>query len=385
MRDEGTHGTLGGFTDRQLDDLAAFVLSIDGDLTAAEVRAARDSAPPRALRAEAWALTAVDVFFDETLDRASAEDPANWTVLDATGAEIPVTAAVLDPRRGDRVTLTTSLVAGTDAAPRRYTVVPGAVLDAAATVTGGVANALDTADARNRLDVAVGATLTVTLGASGRENLTVVVHDSAFSGANLSTWNHDHVSLFRTGGRQNKGFVRFEWRDAFAAGTGITDAARIEEASVTLTPELGNTGTLEARRCLQSWRDSDPDKDWNRSANGSPTWRAHAHPNARWNQDGAERRTAGVEGDDPADYDGPNDTAFTPDAVAAMPSITDPLVIGGSGVRDAFRFWFENPAQDYGYCLQLPDGSTIAAVFKRTEREGGAAGPRLTIRYRVAD
>jgi hypothetical protein len=46
------HGTPDGLTGEQISDLVEFLMSIDGNTTAAEVRNARDTSPPRLARVE---------------------------------------------------------------------------------------------------------------------------------------------------------------------------------------------------------------------------------------------------------------------------------------------------------------------------------------------
>jgi hypothetical protein len=46
------HGAVSGLTNRQLQDLAEFVGSIDGNMTSAEARGAIDAARPRVVRVE---------------------------------------------------------------------------------------------------------------------------------------------------------------------------------------------------------------------------------------------------------------------------------------------------------------------------------------------
>jgi hypothetical protein len=139
------HGNLNGLTGRQLIDLAEFVNSIDGDLAANEVRNARDAAPPRILRVEPTSTNRVEVWFDETVDPATAGQTATYRVVRLdTGAEVPVTAASWDGQNGDRVTLTTQLAASCAGVDYRLEPV-GVILDEADTASAGVANGIDTA------------------------------------------------------------------------------------------------------------------------------------------------------------------------------------------------------------------------------------------------
>ena len=110
-------------------------------MTAAEVRSARDTTPPRIVRVEPASLTRVDVWFSEAVDATTAERPQSWSIQGVGGALAPIAAASVDPIHGDRVTLKTSLEAGEP--PIEYRVAPiGTILDRADSARGGVANAL---------------------------------------------------------------------------------------------------------------------------------------------------------------------------------------------------------------------------------------------------
>jgi DNA-binding beta-propeller fold protein YncE len=375
------HGRPDGLTGRQLADLAAFVLSIDGELTAAEVRGARDVTPPRMVRAEPASLTTVDVWFNETVDRASAEDEANWRLETTGGVPVPVIAVVRDAKNGDRVTLTVALEAGRT--PVLYTVsAAGPIRDAADAATGGVANALDPADPANRISFALGASLTVTLGASGYENITIAVHDAAMVGPGLDTWSHDSPWLFPLdGGGANTGFVRFDWRARFAQVTGLGSAADLLEASFSLHPDFGDAQRIEVRRTLKKWSDPATGSDWNSNPTGGPSWRDHSHPASRWNRPGAA--ALGGTGGSPADYDASFDLSASVDATTLMSAINERCEFRSEGITAAYRFWFENPTRDYGHALRVAAGATQATKFERAESELGELGPVLTITYRL--
>ncbi|MEO7359479.1 MAG: cytochrome c peroxidase, partial [Gemmatimonadaceae bacterium] len=205
------HGKPDGLTQRQLRDLAEFVLSIDGNITASEVRAARDTTPPRLERAEVTSLTRIEVWFSETVQATTATNLANWTLNGPTGA-VPIASARFDALNGDHVTLVTALQPHTS-----YVLAPTAgISDDADSTTGGAANALDVTDPANRRVLNVTDRLTITLGVSGHENLTIAVHDAAMVGPGLATWSHDSVWLFPVNSTPafNTAFVRFDWSGA---------------------------------------------------------------------------------------------------------------------------------------------------------------------------
>jgi len=374
------HGTPDGLTARQMRDLEAFVLSIDGDLDGATVRNARDVTPPRVVRVSPTSLTRLDVWFSESVEASSAADTLNWRLQVEGGGTIPITGVALDTQNGDRMALMTSLSPQT-----RYRLAPaGPISDLAATASGGVKNEINLDDPANTHVIVIGTNLTITLGASGYENLSIRVHDTAMVGPNLSTWSHDSVWLFpvNSGPRVNTGFVRFNWRDAFMQATGVTDAGDILEARISLEGELGDAQMLELRRVLQPWSDPLTGGDWNSNAGGAPTWRDHAHPNGRWNLSGAGR--LGSFGDAVADYDGVNDLASRVDASVMVETVNETVWCASPLLTDAYRFWFDHPAVDYGHAFRLQASSTQALKFERGERRLQAHAPVLTLTYALA-
>src|SRR5262249_54549450 len=161
---------------RQLADLAEFVQSIDGNMTATEARAAHDTTPPRIVRADLVSPTRISVWFSESIDPASAGNPANWRIVKQGGGRMPILAATYDPQNGDRVDLDTSLDRG--CTPVTYTVeAAGAIFDLADRASGGARNALDLADPGNVFSVTLDSPLTVSIGSSGYDDITVKVHD----------------------------------------------------------------------------------------------------------------------------------------------------------------------------------------------------------------
>jgi mono/diheme cytochrome c family protein len=379
------HGTPSGLTNRQLQDLAEFVASIDGNMTAAEARGALDTAPPRVVRVEPASLTRVDVWFNESI-AASAATPASWRLKAIGGPDVAITQATLDPQNGDRITLTVNALHH-DCGPATYQLIPtGAIPDLADRASGGTANLLALNDPSNTKSFVVGDTLTVTFGASGYENFTIPVHDSGtvfFSntGANGSMWLRSVSSPTK----QNADFFRFEWETAFAT-TGVAAASSIVDASVRLVPQLGDSQTFEARRVLQHWWDyGGPDQTQGPvntvNGHGGVTYRDSEYLVKAWNQPNAAARAAGVNGNTAADYLGLRDTAFDPDATVTMSSLGGPTTIGGAGVLGAFRFWFANPTLDFGYALQLLASATHETRFRASEEELKQFGPVLSLTY----
>jgi DNA-binding beta-propeller fold protein YncE len=387
-----THGRPGQLTRRQLLDLSDFVLSIDGNTTAAEVAAAADTVPPRIDRVSVTSPTRIEVWFNEGVD-ASAASPSAWRVREVGGPDLPVTGGTWDAQNGDRVTLQVDRLRR-DCVPVTYELSAlGPIRDLADRATGGVANLLDSADAVNTTTFSLGDTLTITLGASAHEDVSVRTHDAATilgfnNGAHGSPW-----LIVNNSGQASTGFVRFDWKAAFVAATGVASSSDIVDASISLMPEMGDVQTVEARRCLLSWSDvgqTDWAYDRSRGSIGAPTLTEHVEGSMDgdnpWNAQNAGRSTAGVDGRNAADYDGANDTAATPDAVLLMDAINERFTIAGPGVTDAFRFWFDNPSVDYGYALRVVPTSPFTqrlytAKFVRGEGKLQRDAPVLTITY----
>ena len=379
------HGTPSGLTNVQLRDLAEFVASIDGTMTAAEARAAADIVPPHVIRVEPASLTRVDVWFDESI-AATAAVPAAWRLKAVGGPDVAITGASLDPQNGDRITLT---VAGLhhDCGPATYQLIPvGPIFDLADRASGGTANALDLNDVSNTKTFLIGTTLTVTFGASGYENFTVPVHDSGTvygsnNGANGSVYLRSNAG----GTQRNADFVRFEWQGAFAT-TGVIAPSNILDAAFSLSPFFGDSQTIEARRVLQRWWDyGGPDQTQNPvnpvNGHGGATYHDSEFGVKAWNLPNAAARAAGVNGKLVADYLGTRDTAFDPDTTLTMSSLGGPAAFSGAGVLDAFRFWFVNPTLDFGYALQLTASAAQETKFHASEEELRQFSPVLTVTY----
>ncbi len=375
------HGRLDGLTLRQLRDLETFLLSLDGNTTAAEVRGAFDDQPPRIERVAATAPTRIEVWLDESVVPASVGVSA-WRLTDAGGRSVPILAADFDPQNGDRVTLTTAPMA-VGCGPRVYHLEPiGPIVDLADQASGGTANVLSGGAA---VPFTVDDVLTVSLGASGYEHVTVAVHDASTI-PEIGVWSHGSTWL-QPGEVPSIAFVRFEWRDPLVAATGLSTSTDILDARVHLRPDYGDAQTVSARRVLQAWWDHrggdynsnpiDPD-----SGHGGPT-RLHSEHNVRqWNELDAGAAAPGVEGDDPGDYHGAFDVAFTPDATVAMPAINRMTTIAGPAVTEAFRFWFLHPDLDHGYALRLTDDALHDVRFHPSEQGFQDLGPVLEITYR---
>ena len=377
------HGNPEHLAGRQLDDLAEFVLSIDGSTDATEVRAARDTQPPRILRAAATSARRIEVWMSESIDGGFAAYPSSFQItrLD-TNATIPVDRIGFDPARPERFTLFAELPVECKRLELRIRAL-GDLTDLAGQASGGRGNEMRNGDPANQPTVVLEPNMRLTLGASGQENLIVPVHDAGPVGPNLATWSHDAPWLVVDGEANVPGFVRFEWQTAFREATGVSADDFIRGARIQLTPEMGDAQPLEIRRVLQRWSDPTAIGDWNSNPVGGPTWRDHSHPDGAWNQAGARR--LGTAGDRPEHYNAGWDLAEVVDADPSMPAINAPVVLAGERVDAAFRFWFEHPELDYGYALRLRNRLPYSpsVKFKGWEQERQAASPVLEIDYRL--
>jgi DNA-binding beta-propeller fold protein YncE len=383
QRGRATHGRTSGLTGRQLRDLAELVLSLDGNTTAAELRGARDVDPPRVVRVSPTSTTRIEVWLSESVDPSAAQ-PSAWRVTRAGGADVPVTGATWDGQNGDRITLTVNALQR-DCLPVQYVVQPlGPIADMADRASGGVANLLDVTDAGNAQSFLLGPTLTITMGASGYENVTIPVHDAAVVGPGLPSWSHGSLWLgINANGQSQTGFVRFDWAAAFRAATGVASSADIASASFALHPEWGDLQDVEARRVLKSWADGG-NGDWASNTLGSPTW-SNVGTGRPWGTANAMATMPGVDGASASDYNGAADVASQPDAVVAMTAINVPFDIAGPGITSAYRFWFDNPTLDYGHALRVRSrGSHYhEAKFANGQFELRQDAPVLTITYDV--
>ncbi len=376
---EAAHGYPGRLLGRQIDDLAEFVLSLDGRTGAEEVRAARDTEPPYLVRVEASSHRRIEAWFNEAVEEESATDPEHYRLTDGSGSPLTIRSIDYPEGNGDRVSLEVELPIECQVQEFHLAAREG-ILDMAGSSSLGRANSLRPDDPRNRRGFALRPSPTITLGGSGYEHLTIEVHDAGPVGPGLSTWSHGSPWLYQDGDTRNPGFIRFEWQAAFREVTGVTADDFIRQAAIILRPEMGDAQTLELRRVLQPWRDH-RGGDFNNSPTGGPTWRDHSHPDGRWNRAGAS--ALGRAGDQPSDYDSEWDLAEVTDAVATLTAIDQPQRITADRMDAAFRFWFEHPELDYGYALRLrhewPNSPSLK--IRASEPERGAHGPVLELTY----
>jgi hypothetical protein len=372
------HGSVAQLSGSQRADLAAFVASIDGTMKADELRTLRDRTPPRIARISVTSLSRLEVWFSESVDRSAAAEVGSWEVLrERDGQTVAVSWVVWDGQNADRVSLYFPMAVG-EAYRLRVT---GAIRDLADLASGGVANLLDGAADVNRPRFTVGDRLSISLGSSGYENLSIPVHDAGPVGPDQPTWSNDRVQLIIGKDANLPGFVRFDWQEALRSEAGLIDPSRLEAASFSLTAWAGDAQDVELRRVLQPWSDTISGGDQNHDPVGAPTWRDHSYPDQPWNLPGAGK--LGGNGRQVQDYDAAWDLAATVDLLMPVPSVNGPIRFAGDGITQAFQFWLEHPDQDYGYALRLP-GSQVRPFlsFRRAEDYGRDTGPVLYLTYR---
>ena len=383
FRDEprrAPHGDLSGLTGRQMQDLHDFLLSIDGDMTGTEVTTAVDAAPPGVERIALTSPGRLEVFFDEGVTQASAENLAAWQIRDTEdGSLVPIIGATWEAQHGDRVTITFAPQAVSCGSAPRYELEPlGPFRDLADTATGGTANQSTNLPA---LAFDVPEQIEVTLGESGYENLTIDVHDAATI-PGLSTWSHGSIWLFPHHATENTGFVRFEWQNAFTTATGVSNAADLVAVAIDFEPTVGDAQPIEARRVLQIWNDGGH-SDFTSGAHGGPSWNASRQGTQNWNAPNARATTPGVDGDVASDYFGSNDLGHAVDATMGMDAVNHRQVLTGTGITDAYRFWLDNPSRDYGHALRILNASDQQVRFESAEAAFHLHGPRLRLTYAV--
>lgn len=374
------HGDLSGLTGRQMQDLHDFLLSIDGDMIGTEVANAVDDVPPQIERIALTSPGRLEVFFDEGVTAASTEALAAWRLRDTQDSSlVPITGATWNAQHGDRVTLTFADQTVSCGVAPRYQLEPlGPFTDLADTASGGTANHATNLAA---IGFDVPEQIEITLGESGDENLTIDVHDAATI-PGLNTWSHGSIWLFPHNATENTGFVRFEWQSAFTAATGVSSAAELIAAAIDFEPTVGDAQPIEARRVLQIWNDGGY-SDFTSGSHGGPTFLASRHGTQSWNSNNARATTPGIDGDVPADYFGSNDLAHAVDATMTMDAVNERQVLGGSGITDAYRFWFDNSSRDYGHALRILNASDQQIRFESAEAAFHLHGPRLRLTYAV--
>jgi hypothetical protein len=160
---------------------------------------------------------------------------------------------------------------------------------------------------------------------------------------------------------------------------GVVSASEIVDARFSLHGDMGDAQTIDIRRMLRTWSDPATGGDYNTNPNGAPTWNHHSHPNLAWVQPGAG--ALGGTGGVPGDYNGPYDLSARIDASATPEAVNERVTFTGPLVADAFRFWFDNPALDFGYALRVRTGGSQEIKFERWENDLQEHGPVLTITY----
>ncbi len=374
----GTHGATAGLSTRQMRDLEAFLMCIDGTMAQQGIAKVDDLTPPRVIDVRPVSLGLVQVVFSETVDPVSATEIANYSLSNGLRTYAP-TAAVIDAAMGDRVMLSVPLAYFGCAVT--YTLTVGPVEDLAGVVRGkGANNILDPGDTSNQRTFTLDGTITVTFGDTGNEIFPSIAREASFNSA-LAALSQDFVRAFASTNPPTKGFIAFDFVTTLAETCGVTDPNDISGVTFSLLPRLGAVNTLELRRCLKPW--NPPVRDECVGCMGSLT-RQHATFNTiPWTQSGA--RSMGGSGSTPAEYypKGANDTALTVDAGVSMTGMNRRVVFAGEGVTDAFRFWHANPTLNNGYAINAVFFGVQGTEFWGGRAEGGKNGPVLAITFAI--
>ncbi len=377
--ESGVHGNTAALTRTQKRDLAAFLESIDGALADTGSTGIVDAAGPRVVAVYPLNLNTVKVIFDETVDAATAGDPANY-VFDDGVAPVIATAAVVDAALGNHVLVTAALhYYGCD---RTYTFLPGPIQDVAGAVSGGANNTLNTTDPANQPSFTLDGTITVTFGDSGAETFAGVGRDACFQ-SNASNLSHTRLRLYPGPGVEQKGFVRFDFTSALAGVCGVTSSAQIVDARFSGRPELGHGQTLEIRRCFKPW--GDPPRDFCAACVGSVTRSFATYPTIMWGANGAG--SIGGPGTNPAEYypTATFDMAALTDATVSATALDQPVTFSSAAILSAFRLWFDNPTRNFGYAVEVVGNTNNTGIeFWSNEANDGRNGWTLSITYTLA-
>jgi len=139
----------------------------------------------------------------------------------------------------------------------------------------------------------------------------------------------------------------------------------ILDARFSLRGEMGDAQNIELRRVLKSWSDPANGGDWNSNPTGGPTWTYSSYPTAQWNP--GRRRQTRRQWRRASDYNSTNDLAARVDGTFVMQAVNEEVTFSGANITQAFRFWFDNPALDYGYALRVANNATQEVKFERWE------------------
>ncbi len=373
----GLHGDTSGLDRTQLSDLEAFLNSIDGQIAETGLSGIADTDGPRVLAMRPINLNEVEIIFDESVDPVTAGNAANYALTDGSRFFDP-TAAVVNDEWGNRVRLAIALrYAGCDV---NYTLLPGPIEDRAGAIAGGANNVLDINDPENQVSFALDGTMTVTFGDTGLETFGSVAKDASFI-AGLTTWSHARLWLYPYTNPEMKGFVAFDFVPTLANQCGVTASADILDARFSGVPSLGHRTTLELRRCLMPW--GEPPNDWCANCPGSVTVGHSTYPTVAWHQSGA--RAVGGTGTNPNEYypSGSFDVTSAVDATTTVPGIHERMEFAGPGLTNAFRFWFDHPAINYGHSVEVVGNNAVGTEFWGSDEEDGRYGLVLSITFAV--
>jgi hypothetical protein len=374
------HGSVDQLSHSLKRDLEAFLNELDGDLAAADLATIVDTTPPRITAVLPVSMNSIEVIFSEAVDPVTAGDPLNYMLTDGVNNLTPSQATV-NTVQGNRVRLSVPLIY--IGCATQYTLIPQPIADLAAELGAPAANMLDANDPDNHKSFVIDGTITVTFGDTGFETFSGVAHDASFDPrSGQGNTSYDRMILNPTTVPETKGFLRFNFVDILASECGITEADSIVNAEFSLLPDFGAPSAFEVRRVFKPW--GDPERDNCISCFGAVTNIYARFNTVPWSISGA--RSLGGFGTNVAEYY-PNqsgvDAAAAADGGAASSDLQQRVVFAGSGITDAFRFWFAHPEINYGYMVETVGTTGPLVEFWSAEADGGRLGPVLSITFSI--
>lgn len=312
---------------------------------------------PSMISATTLSQTAVELRFDQVLNRKSAENVSNYRI--DPGVEIEW--ASLDPRTNILRLYTTPLEID-----KKYTLTIQGIVDP-------VKNFPFTLSDPTEMTFGEGDAVTF----SGiLQDTSLIVHPKKKM-KNHNAGGEEFLLCTPMGGVF---FVAFGIMEAFEE-IGIMGTDGILDASISLyagSVENDKPQQLIIRRVLLPWKEgvqkSQP------ATENELTYNSALHRNLPWNKPPAQAMLEGINGDKATDYNGSEDVAYRIDSMTKIQGAGVRYVWKGDLVTDAFRFWLANPDYNYGYLFALRDGAgSVRFTFK--EHPDETHRPMLTIRY----
>ncbi len=319
--------------------------------------AATSAGTPHLTSATPLSQIAVQLRFDRTLDPQSAGNVLNYRIE----PDVEIESAMLDSRRNIVQLYTSPLEID-----KRYTL-------RSEGITG----------AQEGVSMTLPETMEITFGDGQGLTFSGVIRDTTLivsaqkQERNYNAGGEDFLLCTPIG---SVFFVAFDIMDAFDE-IGVVEETNILDASISLyaeSVENSSSQQIIIRRVLLPWYEgvqkSQPAKE------NELTYNSAMHQNFPWNKPPAQAMLEGINGEDPADYNGSEDTAHRIDGLTQIEAAETRYIWKGTLVTDAARFWLTYPDYSYGYLFALRDG-TASVRFASKEHPDETRRPVLTIRY----